>query len=482
MRSAKRILGGVLCAVLAFCAVFAAGVDASAINTVFMVPPIDKDYVHHNTLYLSPNYNITALSWGYGTTVDILNTTGDLDSLLNEVFANVTPKGGERIMGIYMEGAGLTEANAADIANAGWTKLEMYYETFLVSCPPVGATRPDIQLVENARIGSVLSGAGFADEFAVLEVTGVNSTWAYLMKYDPALSFMHGKTPRVYKYLPDVGRFVQVEEVYFDSYDRNFLEWDHPQLIEPDMNGLYVATAQALPEELLSTPDDVASLRANPPSIPNTEGNVQWKMSPGLVPDNFTAEAVITTVAGADKDKPAEVNVDFAYSGELPEGTTVTLSLAEQEVSYTDGTQLYLYYCHPDSGLREFVSSAPYSEGQVTFEIYHCSQYIVTDVDHGESYLPEPETPEEPVLPEAPVSPQPDDSEPPYMPDAPIDPNYEPNPYMPSVPVDSADREPLYSKPLKSPNTMRIITLVLLSVIAAASVVKLVLTIVKKKK
>jgi hypothetical protein len=68
------------------------------------------------------------------------------------------------------------------------------------------------------------------------------------------------------------------------------------------------------------------------------------------------------------------------------------------------------------------------------------------------------------------------------MPGAPIDPNYNPNPSMPSVPVDSADREPLYSQPLKGPNTMRIIILVLLSVIAAASVVKLVLTIVKKKK
>ncbi|MBR4304880.1 MAG: hypothetical protein IKT81_06075 [Clostridia bacterium] len=467
MRSIHRILSGIMCAVLVFCAVFAAAPEARAITTVFMVPPISPTYVHHNTLYLSPNYNITALSWGYGTTVDILNTTGDIDSLLSEVFANVTPKGGERIMGIYMEGAGLSDKNAADIAAAGWTKMEMYYETYMVACPPVGATHPDIQLVTNARIDSVLKGAGFDEQFAVLEVSGVNSTWAYLIKYDASLSFLRGKDVKVYKYLVDLGVFVEVEEVYFDSYDRNFLEWDHPQLVEADMNGLYVAVGQALPQELVYTAQAAADLRATPPVVSNTEGNVQWKMSPGLVPDNFTAEAVITPAADSTK---TELSVDFAYSGELPEGTEVTLTIPQDTVSYVEGTELFLYYCNPDSQLREFVSSAVYNGGAVTFAIYHCSEYIVTDTNYGESYMPEPDAPAEPEVPAEPLP-----SVPAPMPSVEIDPAEIPSEPTPEPELD----EPLYALPLKSPNYTAIISAAAaaVAVIAAAAVI-----IVKKKK
>ena len=133
MKIRKSVLRIFLCAVLVFGMVFQGSLKASAINTVIMVPPIDATYVHHNTIYLSPNYNISAQTWGYGTTVDILNTTGNLDALLAEVVANVTPSGGERIMGIYMEGAGLSDGNATTIRGGGWNRVEMYYDTYLES-------------------------------------------------------------------------------------------------------------------------------------------------------------------------------------------------------------------------------------------------------------------------------------------------------------------------------------------------------------
>ena len=375
-----------LCITLLLGTFLQGNMTVSAINTVFMVPPIDQNYVHHNTIYMSPNYNITALTWGYGTTVDILNTTGNIDALLAEVTANVTPKGGQRIMGIYMEGAGLSDANAATISGAGWTKVEMYYDTYFVACLPEGAMHPNIELVTNEKISSVLEQAGFTDEFAVLEVTDVNSSWAYLIKYDPSLSFLRGGSLHMYKYQPDLAVFLEITDIYFDSYDLNFLEWYDPQLVDPDVNGFYVAVGQALPEALVYTPEEAADLRANPPVIANTDGNVQWQMAPGLIPENFTVEAVVTAAT------ETEVNVDFAYSGELPEGTEVTVQIPQETVTFTDGMELFLYYCNPETDMREFVSSAVYSEQQVTFSINHCSEYVITSEYHGDSYMPVQET------------------------------------------------------------------------------------------
>ena len=394
----KSILRRILCIVLVFCMVFPGSLKASAINTVFMVPPIDANYVHHNTIYLSPNYNITAIQSGYGTNADILNTTGNIGALLAELNANVTPSGDNRIIGIYMEGAGLSDANAAAIRNHGWNKIEMYYDTYFVAGMPNGAMHPNIQLVDNESICAVLGRNGFENEFAVLEVTGVNSSWAYLIKYDPGLAFLHGTDVHVYKYQPDLAVFLEVEEVYFDSYDRNFLEWYNPERVDPEINGFYVAVGEALPEAVVCTPDEAAELRANPPVVTNAEGNVQWKMMPGLIPDNFTAEAVVTPV------NETEVSVDFAYSGELPEGTEVTVQIPRKMVAYAEGVELYLYYCHPDTGLREFVSSGICADQQVTFEINHCSEYVITSENHGESYMPEPEV-EETEPTEAPTEP-----------------------------------------------------------------------------
>jgi len=385
MKMRKSILRVLLCAVLVFGAVFQGGLKASAIDTVFMVPPIDATYVHDNTVYLSPNHNISAQTWGYGTTVDILNTTGNLDALLAEVVANVTPSGGERIMGIYMEGAGLSDGNATTIRGGGWNRVEMYYDTYLVSCLPEGAMHPNVQLVTNGSIETVLERSGFDEEFAVIEVTGINSSWVWLSKYDSNLSFLHGTSPHVYKYQPDLAVFLEVDEVYFDSYDTNFLEWFDPQKVDSDVNGFYVAVGEALPETVVCTPDEAAELRANPLVVSNIEGNVLWKMVPGLIPENFTPEAAVAPVS------ETEVSVSFEYSGELPEGTEVTVQIPQETVTYAEGAELYLYYCNPDTGLREFVSSGTYAQQQVTFAIYHCSDYVITSEDHGESYLPEPE-------------------------------------------------------------------------------------------
>lgn len=388
MKKRNSVLRVLLCAVLLFGVIFQGSLRVSAINTVFMVPPIDATYVHDNTIYLSPNYNISAESWPYGTTVNILNTSGSISSLLAEVAANVTPSGGERIMGIYMEGAGLSDGDASTIRGNGWSRVEMYYDTYLVTCLPAGTMHPNIQLVENESISTVLERNGFENEFAVMEVSGINASWAWLTKYDPGLAFLRGTDVRVYKYQPDLAVFLEIDEVYFDSYDTNFLDWYDPQEVDPDVNGFYVAVGESLPDAVVCTPDEAAELRANPPVVANTEGNVQWKMIPGLIPENFTAETVVAPAS------ETEVSVSFEYSGELPEGTEVTVQIPQETVAYTEGMELYLYYCDPDTQMREFVSSGTYADRQVTFAIYHCSDYVITSEDHGERYLPEPEVEE----------------------------------------------------------------------------------------
>ena len=160
--------------------------------------------------------------------------------------------------------------------------------------------------------------------------------------------------------------------------------------------------------------------------------------------------------------------MDCAYSGELPEGTQVTLSLPSETVTYTEGTELFLYYCNPNTQMREFVSSSAYTEGQVTFAIYHCSEYVITDKNHGESYIPEPEIKEEPPKQEDPA---------PQAPPAVQDPVV-----IPPVQSGPATDEPLYALPLKGPNTTRIIVFCSAGVVAAAAITAAVILIAKKKK
>lgn len=105
--------------------------------------------------------------------------------------------------------------------------------------------------------------------------------------------------------------------------------------------------------------------------------------------ENFMPEAVITLL----NDK--ELSVDFSHSGELPEGTQVTIYIPE-EASYffNDGDVLYLYYNNPETGLREYVGEGICDYvGNGTlgkllgiFDLHKYSQYIITYEYQGETY------------------------------------------------------------------------------------------------
>ncbi len=434
----KTLLRTILCFLFSIILFWQGAVDVYAINTKFDVPSIEQDLTPDNCLYKSPNLNIMVCKWGYGLVADVLNTSG-IDTLLAELHANVSPAGNSRaILGIYMEGAGLSETNASEIAAAGWTEVDLYYETFLVAgSAPTGAMTPSVTMTLDENALAILAEAGITENIAMVSVSDVNMTWANFILYEKEFSFLKGKALYSYKFIADLGIFVPIEETYFGTYGANFLELFDLQKAEADVNGIYVTLTQSLPENLVVSADQVQVLRENLPIVPptenlpsapltedddfeppvsepeqdetekiaeqqetetapeqeeprqeesgqnaltvtNTDDTVEWKFANGQGPENFTAEATINAVS------KTEVFVDFAYSGLLPEDTEVTVQIPSENVNYNEGDTLYLYYCNPETNQRDFVSEGKYQENQVTFKINHCSEYVITSVGPNE--------------------------------------------------------------------------------------------------
>lgn len=195
-----------MCFALSMTLFFQGTINVFAINTQFAVPTIEKDWIPDNCKYKSPNLNILVCKWGYGLVADVLNTS-NIDTLLAELHANVSTAGNSRsILGIYMEGAGLSETNAADIANDGWTEVELYYESFLVGgSAPTGAMTPSIAKTTDENAMTILSEAGITENIAMVSVSGVNMTWANYILHEAEFNFLKGKTLYSYKFIPDLG-------------------------------------------------------------------------------------------------------------------------------------------------------------------------------------------------------------------------------------------------------------------------------------
>ena len=68
--------------------------------------------------------------------------------------------------------------------------------------------------------------------------------------------------------------------------------------------------------------------------------------------------------------------LNFSHHGELPGVLTYTFFASEN----APGDTLYLYYSYEQAGIIEGMQAAVVdSDGYVTFEIYHCSSYFVSD-------------------------------------------------------------------------------------------------------
>lgn len=79
--------------------------------------------------------------------------------------------------------------------------------------------------------------------------------------------------------------------------------------------------------------------------------------------------------AGVNKNV-SYLTVSFKYDGKLPGKTDVTLDVSEG--GFKNGDTVYLYYFNESTKAFELVDDAKYVDGFATFEMTHCSDYIVT--------------------------------------------------------------------------------------------------------
>ena len=102
-------------------------------------------------------------------------------------------------------------------------------------------------------------------------------------------------------------------------------------------------------------------------------GSLPDEMPPIDLSMSMTKDASLSHAAG-NKDS---YQLHFAHSGVLPGVFGYSFPAA----THQPGDTLYLYYYYDTSGIIEYKHSATVDEnGWVTFDIYHCSSYFVTDV------------------------------------------------------------------------------------------------------
>ncbi len=408
----KRLFTFVLLAVL----LLQAPLVVQAANTVFMVPEISTTWEPPGTLYKSPSLDALAYKGSQGLVADIINNRG-LVAALTDLNANVSPADyGISILGIYPEGEALTDEVMQMIADASWKKVEVYYPTFFLSGNPnCGGMTPVVEKTENEELNGVLASAGYTSQVAVLKVEGVTFSDPGMILYEPDFSFLRGGTCTMYKYIPDIQKFVPGPTAMYDGYDRNFMDIENLPSADGEVNGTYVVVTQPLPAELVITTAEIQPLRdrleqaetqaqqtPENTQVPNDSENqnqddemqipenteklddrnvvtvsdkneqIKWSFTNGDMPEDFTPEAKIEITSDRD------IKVDFSYSGKLPEGTTVTIQLPKEENEYKEGAKLYFYYYNPDTEGYEYVSEGIAQNGEVTFDIKHCSEYLIT--------------------------------------------------------------------------------------------------------
>ena len=65
----------------------------------------------------------------------------------------------------------------------------------------------------------------------------------------------------MYKYIPNIQKFVPGPEAMYDGYDRNFMDMDNLISADGEVNGTYAVVTTPLPTELVITTEDIGLLR-----------------------------------------------------------------------------------------------------------------------------------------------------------------------------------------------------------------------------
>ena len=369
---------------------------AQAANTVFMVPEISATWNPPGLVWKSPFLDAQGYMGSGGFLGDIINNRG-LKAAIADLNANVSA-GDYRlsILGIYPEGEALTDEIMQMIAAEGWTRIEVYYPTFeITGSPHCAGMTPSIAKTEDAGLTELLTNAGYTNQVATVKIEGITMSDPWTILYEPEFGFLSGQACTMYKYLPDIQKFVPGPTVDVDGYKKYFYGMENLTTVDGDPNGTFVIAPAALPADLVITAADIQPLRdqlkqqeeeskkeesgsqtdgttENAVIVTSEDEAVAWTFANGETPENFTAEAKV------EVKSQKEVKVDFDYSGKLPEGTKVTIQLPEDAAVNKEGQTLYFYYYDPAKGAKEFVSEGTAKDGKVTFAIEHCSEYIIS--------------------------------------------------------------------------------------------------------
>lgn len=332
---------------------------ANKSDTVFICP----EFGETNDL---PN-NVTSTTdvwyeeWSRGNNLNLLNLNG-LDAVIAEGLTISHPSGsGDDCVGIYVENADLSIKNVNDLANAGWNKLDVYYKTYMVSSYLETTDTnfaPRVFSAHDLRVDNLLKEGRYSDSYGLVCLEGITLRNFGIILYESEFSFLNDN-PLVYKFRPSMNCFEYVGNGWHNSYGKDFVEVYDLLPIDDTCDGLYLFVNSALPEELL-TQKDIKSF---------------------LYGDVNQSEIGEITL---EMNEEGEIDVDIPYSGPLPEATKLVVNIPKT-CAYENGTTLYLYYKN-DSGSHDFIAKSEYVDGWVTFDLEHCSEYIITDIDHGQNY------------------------------------------------------------------------------------------------
>lgn len=151
----------------------------------------------------------------------------------------------------------------------------------------------------------------------------------------------------------------------------------------PSLDGLAKESA-VLRQDFVSK-DEMAKLAAAGAELWlfDEAGCVKWHFPEVTKSINFITETIIT------RNKLGEIYVEFIQEGELPGPGEVTIFLNSDINPFKEGDEVRLYYINPVTQLNEFVETGVVENNSLTFAMEHCSLYLITTTDYGESYVPD---------------------------------------------------------------------------------------------
>lgn len=388
---------------------------ANAPDTFFMHPDFGATNNVPDSVTSTPD--VWFELWSSGNNLCLLNLNG-LDAVISEAVTIAYPAGRKYdSVDVFTNEADLSAANINDLTNAGWPRMDVTYKYWRIvtDLQTTDSTfAPRVISTDNSAINARMIDAGFTDQFATIDISGLTLPTVAVLYYEPAFKFL-SRSNYVYKYVTEGNYFVFFIEGTYNRYDPKVLEidtWNHDFKVT---DGTYVITGSKLPDNLLEPVYEdikVAVVAENTEDNSGADAIASWKFEVSNS-DEYDKEqakekyeevaAFVQTFDAAVElywNEYNEISMDLAYSGALPEGTVINVTIPKDGDEYADGTTLYLYYCNPDTLMNEFMAEGVVEGGEVAFSMEHCSEYIITDIDHGETYTYVVEEAEEIVIEE----------------------------------------------------------------------------------